>query len=329
VVKNSLKRKSYSREFNMEPTTTDTIQLGKTGLHLSPIGLGAWQWGDRFMWKPGVAYTEDDIRAAFEASLKAGVTWVDTAEVYGPWESEKILGRFLKTTKVLVASKCFPYPWRWSARSLRGALKGSLKRLGLEQLDLYQMHWTSRWVKEEAWMDEMAKAAKDGLIRAIGVSNYNADDTRRSVARLGTHNLPLASNQIEYSLLHRQPERDGTIEACKELGVTVIAYSPIAKGMLSGKYTPENIPPGPRGRRYPVEFLARIQPLIGLLKEVGQAHGKNPVQVSLNWLICKGAVPIPGAKNVKQAQENAGALGWRLTPDEVKALEAASDQLSI
>jgi aryl-alcohol dehydrogenase-like predicted oxidoreductase len=118
--------------------------------------------------------------------------------------------------------------------------------------------------------------------------------------------------------------------ACKELGVTVIAYSPIAKGVLSGKYTPQNIPPGPRGRRYPSEYLAKVQPLIGLLKEVGQAHGgKTPAQVSLNWLITKGAAPIPGAKNVKQAQENAGALGWRLTDTEVKALEAASDQLGI
>jgi aryl-alcohol dehydrogenase-like predicted oxidoreductase len=281
------------------------------------------------MWKPGVAYTEADIRAAFDASLQAGITWVDTAEVYGPWESEKILGRFLKTTKVLVASKCFPYPWRFSAKSLQGALKGSLKRLGIDHLDLYQMHWTSRWVKEEAWMDAMAQAAQAGLIRAIGVSNYNADETRRAAGRLSTHHLPLASNQIEYSLLHRQPERDGTIAACNELGVTVIAYSPIAKGILSGKYTPQNLPPGPRQRRYPSEYLAKVQPLIGLLREVGQAHGgKNPAQVSLNWLICKGVAPIPGAKNVRQAQENAGALGWRLTETEVKALDAASDQLS-
>lgn len=309
---------------------TDTIQLGKTDIQISPIGLGAWQWGDRFFWKPGVAYTEADIRAAFDASLQAGINWVDTAEVYGPGESEKILGRFLKTTKVIVASKCFPYPWRFSAGALRGALRGSLKRLGLERVDLYQMHWTSRWVKEEDWMDAMAAAAKDGLIGAIGVSNYNADETRRAVGRLATHNLPLASNQIEYSLLHRDPERNGTIAACKELGVTVIAYSPIAKGVLSGKYTPQNIPPGPRGRRYPSEYLAKVQPLIGLLREVGQAHGgKTPAQVSLNWLITKGAAPIPGAKNVKQAQENAGALGWRLTEAEVKALEAASDQLGI
>lgn len=309
---------------------TDTIALGKTNLRISPIGLGAWQWGDRFIWKPGVAYTQDDIRAAFEASLQAGITWVDTAEVYGPWESEKILGGFLKTQKVFVASKCFPYPWRFSAGSLRGALRGSLKRLGLPSLDLYQMHWPSQWIKEEAWMDAMAEAAQEGLIRAIGVSNYNAERTRRSAERLAKYNLPLASNQIEYSLLHRDPERNGTLAACAELGVTVIAYSPIAKGILSGKYTPQNIPPGPRGRQYNADYLAKVQPLIGLLKEIGVAQGgKTPAQVSLNWLICKGAAPIPGAKNVRQAQENAGALGWRLTDEQVKALDAASDPIGI
>ncbi len=308
---------------------TDTIALGKTEIQISPIGLGAWQWGDRYFWRSGTTYTDADSQAAFEASVQAGITWVDTAEIYGPWASERILGGLLHTHKVLVATKCFPYPWRWSARSLRGALKGSLKRLGLERVDLYQMHWPGQFVKIEAWMDEMAAAVKDGLTRTVGVSNYDATLTRRAAAQLATHNLPLASNQIEYSLLNRKRERDGTVAACKELGVTVIAYSPIAKGVLSGKYTPENPPPGPRAGRYPRELLARVQPLIGLMKEAGQAHGgKSPAQVALNWLICKGAAPIPGAKNVRQAQENAGALGWRLTDAEVKALDAASDQIS-
>jgi aryl-alcohol dehydrogenase-like predicted oxidoreductase len=307
---------------------TDTIPLGRTGIRLSPLGLGAWQWGDPFIWKAGPAYTVADMRSGFEAAVQAGVNWVDTAEIYGPGTSEKILGEFLRSAPVIVATKCFPYPWRFSARSLRGALQGSLKRLGLERVDLYQMHWPGLAVKIEDWMDAMATAAQAGLARAIGVSNYNVEQTRRAADRLARHNLRLASNQIEYSLLHRNPERDGTLAACRELDVTVIAYSPIAKGVLSGKYTPENIPPGLRGRRYNREYLGRVQPLLGLMREIGQAHGgRTPAQVALNWLICREVLPIPGAKNLRQAQDNAGALGWRLTEAEVQTLSAASDKI--
>ena len=177
-------------------------------------------------------------------------------------------------------------------------------------------------------MDAMAEAAKSGLTRAVGVSNYSAEQTRRAHERLAKHGVTLASNQIQHSLLHRRPERNGTIAACHELAVTVIAYSPIAKGVLSGKYTPENVPPGLRGRMYNREYLAKVQPLIGLMKEIGQAHGaKTPTQVALNWLICKGAVPIPGAKNARQAQDNAGGMGWRMSEAEVRALDEASERV--
>jgi aryl-alcohol dehydrogenase-like predicted oxidoreductase len=151
---------------------------------------------------------------------------------------------------------------------------------------------------------------------------------KRAHEALAERGLLLASNQVEYSLLHRSPERTGLAAACKESGVTLIAYSPLAKGMLSGKYTPANPPPGLRRRRYNRERLAAMQPLIGLIKEIGQAHGgKTPSQVALNWLMVKGALPIPGAKNVKQAQDNAGALGWRLSDSEVAALDDASNKI--
>jgi aryl-alcohol dehydrogenase-like predicted oxidoreductase len=312
----------------MERQMTETVVLGKTDIRLSPLGLGAWQWGDRLIWKAGPAYTETDIRAGFDAALQAGINWVDTAEVYGPWTSERILGRFLRAAPVMVATKCFPYPWRFSAGALRGALQASLKRLGLPRVDLYQMHWPAPVVKVEDWMDAMASVARAGLTRAIGVSNYSAEQTRRAADRLSKYNLPLASNQIEYSLLQREPERNGVLAACRELGVTVIAYSPIAKGVLSGKYTPEHVPPGVRGRQYNRAYLSRIQPLIGLIKEIGSAHGgRTPTQVALNWLICQGTLPIPGAKTLRQAQDNAGALGWRLTQAEIQALNAASDRM--
>jgi aryl-alcohol dehydrogenase-like predicted oxidoreductase len=178
-------------------------------------------------------------------------------------------------------------------------------------------------------MDGLADACQAGLVRAVGVSNYNVEQTRRAQAALARRGVPLATNQVQYSLLHRDPERSGLAQVCRELGVTLIAYSPIAKGMLSGKYTPDHLPQGMVRRQYTREYLARIQPLIAALREIGQAHGgKTPSQVSLNWLMCKGAIPIPGAKNVRQLQENIGALGWSLDEHEVAALEAAGDKVA-
>ncbi len=119
------------------------------------------------------------------------------------------------------------------------------------------------------------------------------------------------------------------MQACRDLNVTIIAYSPIAQGILSSKYTPKNLPPGLRRARYGRELVAKAQPLIGLMREIGQTHdGKTPAQVAINWTICKDTVPIPGVKNVRQAQENIGAAGWRLTDDEVAALDKASEKIN-
>ena len=132
---------------------------------------------------------------------------------------------------------------------------------------------------------------------------------------------------MTYSLLNRGIEKDGLLARCKELGVRLIAYSPIEKGLLTGKYSPENPPPGVRGRRYG-ELLPKIGPLLKLMTEIGQEHGgKSKVQVALNWCICKGTLPIPGAKNADQAEENAGALGWKLSDEEVAKLDEASDAI--
>jgi aryl-alcohol dehydrogenase-like predicted oxidoreductase len=134
---------------------------------------------------------------------------------------------------------------------------------------------------------------------------------------------------VEFHLLDRRVEHEGLLKLCRELGVTLIAYSPLAKGLLTGKYTPQTRPPGLRSYLYRRARLGKIQPLIQLLREIGQAHGgKSPAQVALNWVIGKGAVPIPGAKNAKQAQENAAALGWRLAETEIAALDAESQKLS-
>jgi aryl-alcohol dehydrogenase-like predicted oxidoreductase len=304
----------------------DTLSTETRFLHAVEFGLGAWQWGDRLIWQYGQTHNDEDCRAAFDVSLEAGIRFIDTAEVYGSGRSERLLGQFLKETDqpVLVATKFFPYPWRLTKKSLIRALKGSLERIGVETVDLYQIHQPFSLQPLESLMEALAEAVKEGLTRTVGVSNYNQSQMLRAYSALSRKNVPLAANQVTYSLLNRAIEQDGLLARCTELGVRLIAYSPIEKGLLTGKYSPENPPPGIRGQRYG-GLLPKIGPLLKLMTDIGQEHGgKSKAQVALNWCICKGTMPIPGAKNAAQAAENAGALGWRLTEEEVAKLDQAS-----
>ncbi|MEP7289549.1 MAG: aldo/keto reductase [Chloroflexota bacterium] len=309
----------------------DSMALGATDLHVSQLGIGTWAWGDRFVWGYGQGgYTDEDLKKSFDATLAAGINFFDTAELYGfpSHQSEKLLGQFKQSTTqpVIIASKFFPLPWRFMKGQLISALKGSLRRLKMDRLDLYQIHWPTPRVPLERWMEALADAVEAGLTRTVGVSNYSTEQMRRAHEVLAKRGVPLASNQVEYSLLERAPERNGLLAACRELNITLIAYSPLAMGRLTGKYTPDNLPTGMRKRWYTPEHLMSIQPLIARLREIGEIHGnKTPAQVALNWTICKGTIPIPGAKNMRQTQDNAGALGWYLTPDEVASLDAAAD----
>ena len=308
-------------------TSQDLVRLGKTEMMITTVGVGTWAWGDRVMWGYGSSsFSDVDVRQAFDASLENGANWFDTAEVYGLRRSELFLGNFLSTTKkdVLVATKFFPFPWRLRKQALLRALKRSLKRLQLSRVDLYQIHVPfGRW-QEPKYLSTLAEAVKAGLTRAVGVSNFNTEKTRLTHETLQAAGVPLASNQVEYSLFDRRIEKNGLLDYCLENEITVIAYSPLAKGMVTGKYGPDNPPSGPRKRIYPPEKLAQAQPLINLLKEIGASHSKTPAQVALNWTICKGTVPIPGAKNANQAADNLGAMGWRLGTEEVLALDEAS-----
>jgi len=313
-----------------EQQNAERIPLGSSDVSISPLGIGAWAWGDRKLWGYGTDYGQPDVEAAFKTCLEIGINFFDTAEIYGFGRSERLLGQFVRASgqPVVITSKFYPYPWRLGKGALRRALHGSLRRLGIDQVDLYLIHLPYPPVPVETWMSALAYAVDAGLIRTAGVSNYRVEWTRRAHAALAKRGVPLACNQIPFSLLNRRHERNGQLDLCRDLGVTVVAYSPLGMGVLTGKYTPDNPPPGARGRRYGRERLAQIQPLIDLLREIGQARGdKTPSQVALNWVIRKGAVPIPGAKNARQAAENAGALGWSLTADEVSALDTMSEGL--
>jgi aryl-alcohol dehydrogenase-like predicted oxidoreductase len=293
------------------------------------LGIGTWAWGDKRVWGYGKAYSDEDLREAFTSSVSSGITFFDTAEMYGFGKSEQLIGRFAREqqTSVRVATKFMPLPWRLQRRDLIKALEHSLNRLGLKSVDLYQIHWPLHLRSLNTWMDGLAEAVEKGLTRAVGVSNYSVDQMKRAHERLASRGIPLLSNQVEYSLLHRSPESNGLLKACNEFGVKLIAYSPLAMGVLTGKYTATHLLTSYRGIRFN-RYLAGIEALTNLLTEIGQGHGgKSPSQVALNWTICKGTFPIPGAKNAHQAKGNAGAQGWSLSADEIVAIEQSADKV--
>jgi aryl-alcohol dehydrogenase-like predicted oxidoreductase len=311
------------------PQASDRIELPGSDVAIPPLGVGTWAWGDKGTWGMGgydTALTESSIREAWEASIEAGVVLFDTAEVYGRGESERIIGRLLATepsvrSRAVIASKFMPSPWKVNVRSaLLSAARQSRDRLGIDSIDLYQIHGPISLRSHDALADALAAAHSDGLVRAVGVSNYSAKETRSIDAALRRRGLRLATNQIEFSLLRSMPLREGLLDACRELGVVPLAYSPIGQGRLTGKYSASNPPPGKR--TFSAHPMAEIDSLVTELRRLGDAHGgKTPSQVALAWIVAHGAVPIPGAKNRGQAEENAGALGWRLSDEEMAGLD--------
>lgn len=295
------------------------------------LGIGTWAWGDQLFWGYGRGYREDDVIQAFKACVDGGIVFFDTAEVYGTGKSERILGDLVRNVEkpLTIGTKFMPFPWRLTRGSLKRALRGSLKRLGMEKVSLYQIHFPFPPVSIEVWMEAMAEVYQEGLIGAVGVSNYDRRQMRIAYDTLRREGIALASNQVEYHLLNRKVEKSGLLKDCLENGVALIAYSPLAQGVLSGKYSVENPPPGFRSGKYSRSLLKRIQPLIIMMKKIGADHGgMNASQVALNWVVCKGAIPIPGVKNITQAEQNLGAFGWRLTEAEVALLDDLSDRIA-
>jgi aryl-alcohol dehydrogenase-like predicted oxidoreductase len=177
-------------------------------------------------------------------------------------------------------------------------------------------------------MRGLARAKQEGMIQEIGGSNLNLSFMKRACKELEKHGLQLVSNQVHFSLLHRAPESNGILRACKDKGITMLAYSPLGQGLLTGKYKPGGARPKGLMRLGGKALIEKLQPLVETLRMIGKNHGdKTPAQVSINWVLCKGAIPLVGAKNVRQAEENIGALGWELSEDEVSTLDEASQKV--
>ncbi len=307
-----------------------TVRFSAGGPEVAPLGMGASSWGNP-VWGMGT-YDQDlselTIAEALDASIAAGVALIDTAAGYGNGESERIIGRLLaadpvRQKRVIIASKFMPMPWKLDVRVvLRRSLEGSLDRLGLDSVELYQIHGPISLRSHKVLAAALASAVKDGLAQAVGVCNFSVKEMTQMQRALGEHGVSLASNQIEFSLLRRRPETSGLIETCHELGIVPLAYSPMGQGRLTGKYSAESPPQG--RRRFGAHPMEHVEAVLDLVRRVGETNERTPSQVALRWLVQKGAVPIPGAKNQEQASLNAGALGWELSATDMAALDAVA-----
>jgi aryl-alcohol dehydrogenase-like predicted oxidoreductase len=298
------------------------VDIG-TAKKISKIGLGAWQFGSR-EWGYGDRYAGEVAQAIVGRALELGVTLFDTAEIYGFGRSERILGRALGENResVFLATKIFPVlP---VAPVVEQRAVASANRLGARKLDLYQVHQPNPLVRDGTIMRGMRALQRVGLVGEVGVSNYSLQRWRAAEDALGSRVL---SNQVPYSLVARSPERD-LLPFARSHGRIVLAYSPLAQGLLSGRYDRDNRPANRVRAANPLFLpgnLERAGELIAALREVASAHSATAAQIALAWVIRHPAVAaIPGASSVEQLERNVAAAEIDLTDDQYQALAAAA-----
>ncbi len=316
-------------------STLPQRSLGKTGILVSPIGLGTMEFsgGGGLVGAAFPRIPQSEKNAIVQAALTGGINWFDTAEMYGAGESERSLAEALRAAgktdhEVVIATKWFPL--LRTARNIQRSIRNRVRFLDGYSIGLYMVHQPYGLSSPEAEMSAMADLVQAGTIRSVGVSNFGPARMRRAHRALQDRGLPLAVNQVHYSLLRREIETNGILETARELGVTIIAYTPLASGLLTGKYhkNPDLLRKAPFFRRGSMgRRLEATRPLASLLEEIGRRHQATPGQVALNWLIhFKGdmVVAIPAATKVEQARDNAAAMRFRLTEEEMDSLDRVS-----
>ncbi len=311
-------------------------QLGKTGIEITPIGLGCWQFhsgGSRMssmFWK---SPPQDEVNKIVKTALEGGINWFDTAEVYGHGGSEKALSTALSNAgkadgEVVIATKWWPF-FR-TAGNIPRTIGDRQRYLAPFKIDLYQIHMPYAFSSVKAQMDAMTALVKAGKIRSIGVSNFSAAKMRRAHAALAKHGLPLASNQVEFNLLNRDIEKNGILDAAKELNITIIAYVPLAQGLLTGKFhkNPESVKKLPFMRRMMVRRkFEKSRPLVKMLEDIAGSYNCTASEVALSWVINyfgDTIVAIPGASKEEHALQNVRAMNLKLTKDEMAKLDELS-----
>ncbi len=306
-------------------------QLGYTDLKLTTVGLGTWAMGGpwQFGWGP---QDDGDAIAAILAALEEGINWIDTAPVYGCGHSEELVGKALKQikTKPIVATKC-GLLWNekrekvscLKAESIRKECEASLKRLGIDAIDLYQMHWPEPDEDVERGWEEMARLAEEGKVRYIGVSNFNIEQLER-IRKIA----PVASLQPPYSMLHREVE-DELLTFCAKNNIGIVVYSPMQRGLLTGKFSQERLaglPPDDHRRRMPEfqepQFSATLQ-LVDQLRPIAKRNGRTLAQLAISWVLRRSEVTaaIVGSRRPEQITETAGAGDWKLTVEDIYKIE--------
>ena len=307
--------------------------LGNSDLQLTPIGFGAWAIGGgnwEFAWGP---QDDDESIAAIHRALDMGVNWIDTAAIYGLGHSEDIVGRALKATahKPLVFTKC---SMRWhadrsiyhslTAASLAEELEGSLRRLNVDSIDLYQIHWPDPDAELEVGWEALSRFREQGKIRWIGVSNFTVEQMKRAQKI-----APITSLQPPYNMLRRAVETE-QLPYAQANGIGVINYSPMVSGLLTGKMTAERVAafPADDWRRRAVEFnepkLSRNLKLVELLREIGSGHSVSPGVVAVVWTLRNPAITaaIVGGRSAEQVEGLAPALSFRLSDEEYDRINA-------
>lgn len=308
-------------------------------LSLPVMGCGTWAWGNRLLW--GYDQSMDaQLQGVFNLCVNKGVTLFDTGDSYGTGKlngrSEFLLGQFsrdysgLNKADICIATKLAAYPWRLTRKSMVSACQASAQRLG-KNVDLVQMHWsTANYAPWQEWslLDGLGDLYEQGLVKGIGLSNYGPKRLKQVHRKLRDRAIPIKTLQVQYSLLSTYPVTQlGLKDVCDELGIKLIAYSPLGLGLLTGKYSENTpLPKGIRGLLFQ-QLLPKIQPLLDSLHAIASHRNKTRSQVALNWCISKDTIPIPGAKNIEQAQENLGALGWQLDENEIAELDKIARSL--
>ncbi|WP_237179130.1 aldo/keto reductase [Paenibacillus sp. MMS18-CY102] len=311
-------------------------KFGTTDLQLSPLGLGTWQFsgGQGMIGKYWAPLLEEQVQDIIRIALEGGVNWFDTAEIYGGGESERVLAAALRKLEPLSQAAHIATKW-WpimrTAASIPKTIGERQRVLEGRTIDLYQVHQPFSFSSVSSEMKQMAKLAEQRQIRYIGVSNFSAKQMRTADRTLREHGLRLASNQVKYNLLDRQIEHNGVLETAKELGVAIIAYSPLKQGLLSGKFhaDPALLKGLTSFRRnyggFKPSSLERTRPLIARLEQLAERYQASPTQIALNWLIHAHGdtvFAIPGASKPHHAQELVNAMRFRLTEEEIAELQS-------